>query len=189
MALPQGLNFRLTNAFVTDTVPATSEIGTAVNYPRTTPQGNTVGWETVTVLQTRNRQAGNDARLAGISFPNFATEIVTYRVDLPSGGRYTIRWASGDANYTADVAVSLYDTTTLLTALSSGTTTAAQRFKDATNAEWTNVTWPTSNVPITQTFTTTICRLKTLGVINGYFTHFYIESAHINSIMKTGYGT
>jgi hypothetical protein len=178
MAFPQGLSFRQTDAFVTDVSPATSEIGQAVNYPRTTPQGNTVGWETVvSTIQVRNRQAGNDARLAGLAFPNTSTDVVKYRIDLPAAGSYNMRWASGDGSYTTSAVVSLYDTTTLLTALSTGTTSAAQTFKDATDVEWTNVTWPGSNVAITKTFASTICRLQTLGAVSGAYTHFYIEAA------------
>lgn len=71
MAFPQGLNFRATNAYVTDgtnEAPETDSGGTGnQNYPWTTAQGNTVGWETAdSVYQARDWNSGNDRRLAEV---------------------------------------------------------------------------------------------------------------------------
>ena len=46
MAFPQGIDFRATSGYVTDPTNCTYEIGNAFSatYPRTTAQGNTVGW-------------------------------------------------------------------------------------------------------------------------------------------------
>ena len=168
----QGINFRATADYVTDISPDTYEISESVNYPRTTPQGNSVGWEAApTGIQVRNRNAGNNPELAGCNFINLDSEIGKYRIDLIAAGTYSIRWAAGEANYAASVVASLYDDSSLLTALSTGSTSAAQRFKDATDTEYTNVTWPTDNTAISQVFASTICRVQTLGTVNCFFAH------------------
>lgn len=74
MALPQGIAFRSTTGFVTDSSPDDCESSTANtsagnvsanSYLRTTAQGNTVGWERGSnELITRDRNAG-DGRMAG----------------------------------------------------------------------------------------------------------------------------
>jgi hypothetical protein len=45
MAYDQGIDFRATAGFVTDPSGCDKEIATTANYPRTSAQGNTVGWE------------------------------------------------------------------------------------------------------------------------------------------------
>ncbi len=178
MALPQGVPFRTTAGFVTDLSGDDPEFfasGTfGTTYPRTTAQGNTVGWEGVDTIVTRDREAGNDSRLAGIQGNNGPATAVTYRIDLPSAGSYLLNWASGDADYVNGSAVDLYDGASRLRALSTGTTSAANR-----DVELTNITWPTSNTAITATFASTICRFTSVpnGSNTMCFTYFKIQVA------------
>ncbi len=177
MSLPQGINFRSTSAYVTDGADHTYEIGLGNNYPRTTPQGNTVGWETATG-DARNRSTSNDTRLAGFARTT-GTAVGTYRIDLPSAGSYSVRVAAGDASYASGVKVEAFDTSTSLGVLASTSTTAANKFRDATNAEHTAANWPANNASATLTFATTICRIKT-GIASGGSTalaHVYVASA------------
>lgn len=185
MAFPQGINFRQTSGYVADSAGETYENldATTYNYPRTTPQGNTVGWVAGTgsdfnQIRARNRNSGNDRRLAGVGV---TTGVVNYyRIDLPSAGTYNIRVAAGDASYASSVVIDVYDNTTLLANLTTGSTSAAQRFKDATNVERTNATWAGSNVLRALTFTSTVCILKLAS--NAVIAHFYIESASVTAV-------
>lgn len=178
MAYPQGIDFRATLGFVTDPANYNFEPdpgGTTPSYPRTTPQGNTVGWETLTNAPAfRDRNAGNDARIAGGVLMG-AADADVYRFDLPATGNYNIGLGAGDAVYTAVVGVSLFDTNSSLGALTTGSTSASQRFKDANNIEYTNVTWPTTQATILKTFATTICRFK--PVASSEMANFYVASA------------
>jgi hypothetical protein len=181
MAYPQGIAFRSTLAFVTDGTNDNAELnpGSGVTYPRTTAQGNTVGWEAVlSGIQVRNRNAGNDARLAGAHWSD-SVGVVDFRFDLPAAGNYNVRVAMGEANYARDSNCELRDTTTVLATLTSGTTSAGQRFKDATNVERTNATWPGSNASAAATFATTICRFRMGSATTSVNTvaYLYVESA------------
>lgn len=185
MALPQGLDFRLSAAFVTDPTNCIYEIDGSsspyVSYPRITPQGNTVGWETNAFnwLSDRNRNASLDARLAGFKNVNMLVVQPVYRVDLPAAGSYNIGLAAGDSSYGQSSYIELFDTSTSLGVLVNGTTTGANRWFDATGTQLTNVTWPTSNTKVAKTFATTILRLK-LGngsTVGAYLAHLWVESA------------
>ncbi len=182
MAFPQGINFRTTVGFVTDGAnedPEAFASGGSGTYPRVTAQGNTVGWEGTPTIVTRDRDAGNDRRLAGIHYNNDVTAVLTYRIDLPSAGTYQVNWASGDPNYVATTAVDLYDTTTRLRGLSATATLAADNFRDATDVNRTAATWPTDNAAITATFSTTILRLKSVpdSANNMIFTHVRVAAS------------
>lgn len=178
MALPQGINFRETLAFATDSSPNDGEIAPGLSfgdtYPRTTAQGNTVGWEVPTAGgNSRDRSATNDNRLRGI---HFHTENSTYyRIDLPGAGDYKVGLASGDANYTTTTRVDLFDTTTSLATLCNGTTSAVNRFFDANGTEHTAANWPANNTLRTVTFATTQLRLYNNGATNIVLAHFYVE--------------
>ncbi len=166
MALPQGVNFRATSGYVADGTNYDHDLlngtGTA-DYPITSAQGNNIGWETGGgTYQSRDRNSGNDARLAGITFQNSNTDI-TFRVDLPSTGNYKIGLAAGDANYAAPVPVDLYDTLSNLASLSTGSTSGSNHFKDATNTDYSAASWPGSQTIVQYTFATTICRWTLIG--------------------------
>lgn len=156
MAFPQGIDIRATAAFVTDPTNCTSEIGTTANYPRTTPQGNTVGYTTATAINTRDRNSGNDARIAGMVFDG-GSAIIVYEIDLPATGSYDIFIAVGDASYArSNQKLEVFDNTTSLGVLFTGASTgAANSFLDATGVARTAANWPSLNAKVTKTFSTT----------------------------------
>lgn len=162
MALPQGIPFRQTLAYVTDNSYDDPELTNGGNpsYPRTTAQGISVGWETSsTQYQQRNQNSANDSRIAGVCNIE-QTGAHDYRVDLPSAGTYEIRLAAGDNAYARPVAWEVFDTSSSLGALATGSTSASQRYKDATDTEYTRLTWAGSNAAASKTFATTIFRLR-----------------------------
>jgi hypothetical protein len=179
MAYPQGIDFRSTSGYVTDPTNCNVEVDNSgtPTYPRTTTQGNTVGWET-TGLQGRNRNSGNDARIAGMHF-GVGNANCDFRMDLPATGSYLISLAVGDPNYACNVLVDLIDTSASLGSLSTGATSAAQRFKDAINTEYTQTTWPTSQTPVSKTFATTICRfrVKPSAGTDSRICHVFVQAA------------
>lgn len=174
MAFPQGINFRATSGYVTDGTNETYEIGTSANYPRTTPQGNTVGWEQ-TSGNARDRSTSVDRRLAGLHFQTIQAD---FRIDLPTAGSYNVRAAFGDMSSSSDTKWSLLDTTTTLATLATGTNGAAGSFKDATDTLYTAATWPGSNTANTKIFSTTILRVRGSSAVSfNYIAHLYVESA------------
>lgn len=181
MAYPQGANFRQNLAFVTDGANEHFEAGTGVGtYPTTTAQGNTVGWEDdglLLTLQVRDRNSGNDRRLAGMHFDT-TLDNINYRFDLPSAGTYNIRAANGEANYARTCRMDLYDTSSSLGTLINGSTGAANSFLDATNTVYTAANWPGSNTAVSKTFTTTICRFRfpRSSFSETWVAHLYVES-------------
>lgn len=181
MALPQGINFRNTVGFVTDGVNEDAEVTTASpDYPFTTAQGNTVGWESTNFgsgLQTRNRDSGNDRRLAGSAFNNDSSNQLRFRVDLQAAGNHRVGLAAGDPNYSVTTKVVLFDGLTQLSVLVNGSTSAPQRFFDATGVELTNVTWPTNQALVEFNFANTILRVISDGVTQMLLNHLYVESA------------
>lgn len=179
MALPQGINFRASSGYVTDSANHDYELaGTYGNYPRTTAQGNSVGWESGGgYVDSRNRNSGVDARLAGCNIAGAGAGQCIYRIDLPSSGSYVVRFAAGDANYVCDVAWDLADTTTQLRVLSTGSTSAGGRFNDATDTEYTSANWPGSNSSVTDSYSSTILRVRTTAAADQRIAHLYVESA------------
>lgn len=178
MALPQGLPFRSTSSYVTDGADDSVETSTAnttdsavyaVSYPRTTAQGNTVGWENISGgIYTRNRNTAG-AKLAGFHFPDEAASAQRWRMDLPSAGQYAIRLAMGDYSYGSQTCgVIIYDDTTNVLQVSGVTTTAANRYIDASGVERIGVSgWDGNNVAVTRTFASTILRLGWDGTKTG----------------------
>lgn len=194
MALPQGINFRRTSGFVTDVSPENFEgngtnVVTAPTYPRTTAQGNTVGWEGTNDINARDRNAGTDRRLAGLhaSEGGTGTKINDFRIDLPSAGDYKVRIAAGDADYSWNTKVELFDTSSSLGVLCTGSTGAANSFKDASNATLTAANWPGSNALVTKTFATTICRFRVGDGATHFMPicHIYIEAVGGGTTPKT----
>lgn len=180
MAYPQGINFRGTLAFVTDGSDEFAQFNLSVaNYPVTTTQGNTVGFETSISGGTLDRVNTNDRRLAGIVYTNTTAE--KFRFDLPATGSYDIRVAAGDAGGNNSVFIELFDTTTSLGQLvPTHTAIGSQNFYDATNTLLTNSTWPGSNAAVTKTFSTTICRF-----VNGDGTNICVM-AHLHVAASSG---
>ena len=183
MAYPQGINFRATVGFVTDISPSDFEGGDLFDptYPRTTPQGNTVGWEDLNV-DSRDRSTTPDVRLAGINFPkDGGADTAVYRFDLTGAGDWKLGLALGDYNGPqGPMRLEIFDTSTSLGFLvNDQTTSASQRYFDASGVERTAAAWPTDHVLVTKTFATTICRFRAGGTASGLSTiaHAYVESA------------
>lgn len=181
MAFPQGINFRSTLAFVTDGANEDAELtGSTADYPFTTAQGNTVGWESTNFgsgLQKRDRNSGNDRRIAGTVFNNTVSDMVQFRIDLDGAGNYRVGLAAGDANYSTTTKVTLFDNNTQLAVLANGTTSAAQRFFDATGTEYTNLTWPGNQSLVQYAFASSVLRLKADGATQMLLNHFYVSKA------------
>lgn len=179
MAFPQPVNFRDNVGYVTDGAGEDWDRGFGnASYPKTSAQGNTYGTEQGSFhWNGADRDNTNDRRLAGICYTT--TNGDTWRIDLPASGSYDIRFAAGDAAAAQGVGWDLYDTTTSLGNLTTGSTSGAQKFKDATDTEYTNLTWPGSNTAVNKTFSTTICRLKSVlgGAGISLMAHFRIDAA------------
>lgn len=184
MAFPQGIDFRASAPFVSDPANCDNEIGTTANYPRTSAQGNTVGWEQAPSLPTRDRSSGVDARLAGMAGTfNSSGSAANYRLDLPSAGDYVIRMAIGDqAGGHANTVVELFDNVTSLGKIVNVGSTATDEFYDATGVKRTSDTdWVTNNATLTKTFASTILRVQ-IGDTSGSsdFTciaHLFVQAA------------
>jgi hypothetical protein len=176
MAFPQGVNFRNSSGYVSDVSPDTFETSVSNNYPRTTAQGNTVGYTANGggTMQARNRNSGNDPKLAGCHF--ITTSLALYRIDLPAAGTYRIRLALGEANYACDISCDILDDFTLLTSIT-GATGGSNRFLDATGVARTHAAWLSSNAYYEGTFATTILRVRTnvAGGGTGTHAHVYVE--------------
>ena len=162
-----GFDFRNTSAYVTDPSTSTFQLcptGTAnPAYPTTKSvngQSITFGWESGTAnVDSRDRNSGIDARLAGINFvPSTAGGSGTWRVDLPSSGSWTLNMAMGDASGAQTINLNVKDTNTTLFSFAN-TAVASGSFLDANGTAWTAANWPASNTSKTVTFTTTICRV------------------------------
>ena len=172
----KGFNFRATSGFVTDGTDETYVIGET--YP-ITRNGVTFGWETgPTGVATRDRNSGNDRRLAGINFNDAVTTNEDFRVDLPATGDFLIRLAMGDAANPQNPKIVLKDDTTVLDTLQ--TSVGANEFYDATGVLRTQANWPGQNVAITRTFGSTILR----GVIGDGVNFATIAHLFLSQIKK-----
>jgi hypothetical protein len=183
VAYPQGIDFRQTSGFVTDPTNCDYEIGSAINYPRVTAQGNTVGWEDDPSVNQRDRNAnvGDAAKLAGIVF---GSSVLRYRFDLPSAGNYKVRIAAGDGAGANGVKVEVFDNVTSLGVLVSDRTTGVltvDQFVDATDVVRTSTAdWVSNNaLSATLTFASTICRFKVFSALGGNYalSHLWVEAA------------
>lgn len=159
MAFPQGINFRGTAGYVTDPTNYDYSITTTADYPRTSAQGNTIGWEGNLGFSVDRDSTVANKRLAGTaaSFggaPNF-------RIDLPATGSYNVGVATGDAtNASTNQVTELYDTTTLLQTLVNDASIASGSFVDATNTEYTAANFIGASTLYAATFSTTIARWR-----------------------------
>jgi hypothetical protein len=153
----QGIYFRSTN---NQTSPPNYDVefsGAVANYPRTSAQGHTVGWETAG-LQKADRDVTADVRLKGIYF--FAqTAPQQYRIDLPAAGTYKFRLAMGDSGFRHPHRFQIVDNATLLQSTDFADTVLADQWGDATGVVRTSESaWVSNNGILTLTFSSTICR-------------------------------
>ncbi len=160
MAWDKGFNFRTTSGFVTDGLNETYVIAEA--YP-TTRNGVTFGF--TDIIDSRDRDAGADRRLAGINFRSNGDGAQTpFRIDLTAAGDYQINAALGDAGGSQTEYLQIYDNTSLLATIS-GIATGGAEYVDAGGTVRTAAAWPGSNAPITKTFATTIALFKIAALI------------------------
>lgn len=156
MSIDVGFNFRSTLAFVTDGANEYFVPGSTGSLYPVTIGGLQCGWTTDIGASVRNRASGIDRRLSGIHFNNVVGK--TFRVDLPATGDYDIYLAAGDTTVGNSYNWDLCDNATVFKSLS-GNLSAVNRWVDANGTELTTSTWPTSNVPVRWTFTSTIFKL------------------------------
>lgn len=179
MSLPQGIDFCATPTFVTHLTNCDPETATTANYPRTSAQGNSVGWLDAPD-GVRDRNAGIDARLAGVAFGNVGAATYRYRIDLPSTGNYKFRIAAGDASGGNDVKVELFDNTTSKGVLvTSHSAVGGLRWYDATDTLYSDTTWPGSNsLTADINFASTICIFKFGPLVAGatVISHVWVEA-------------
>lgn len=137
-----GLNLRGTSPYVTDPANTTYFIPSGDVYPvtrggftfGTTAQGSNA--------QDRDRNAGIDARLAGVSYNGSAAK-TECELDL-SAGNYDIQLACGDYSYTrATIVVEVLDNTISRFTIN-GATTGSNRWLDALGAQH-DTTWVPSS--------------------------------------------
>lgn len=160
-SIVQGVSFRSTAGYVTDPAGTTSQTGTTVNYPTTSPQGYSIGYVTIgTTPNKENDSTGVDARLAGCHWMGSnGTNI--FGIDMDSSGDADIELAIGEVGYTMTQRVDIYDDTTLAFAVCNGSTGGSSRFFDATGViRTTAALWASSQVAKRVTFTTTKVRIR-----------------------------
>lgn len=166
MALPQWIYFRATDDQV-DPADADAEIGTTANYPRTTPQGNSVGYESLSSGHlTRDRNTTTSVLLKGMHATSVTDDTLTstYRIDLPSTGDHEIRMAAGDSAGSWDTRVRFQDGSTTFQDYNAASSNV---WLDATGVNRANESaWVTSNAVLTRTFASTIFRVITGGATN-----------------------
>lgn len=185
----KGFNLRNTPAYCTDPANTTYLLmrtgADGDNYP-TTRNGVDFGTYPAGSVgdNRRDRDAGIDCRLAGVSFKaNNAATPNTIRVDLPAPGDYKFTLALGDAfNTGVNTKVQVFDDAAGFTAIGGiGTTVIGGHFMDATGVDRANAaTWVSSNATVTYTFATSIAYIK-YGVGDGltagntFLAHFQFE--------------
>lgn len=151
MSLDIGINFRGTSGHATDGTNETYCIGD--QYP-TTRGGVTFGWDmTVNILD----RTSSDRRFAGINY-NVSSTTPTFRLDLPATGSTDVHFAAGDIASSQWAAWLLKDNTTQFASTTSFTS-AADKFKDASNVELSSAAWPGSETKVTRTFGSTVLNI------------------------------
>jgi len=193
MAFPQGINFRDTNGYVTDGANYDFEPSASGNtYPRSSAQGNTVGWESgYTSTNSRDRDNTLDVRLAGLHFTP-STVAATYRIDLPSAGDYIINYALGDIFNAVGLSIELFDNVTSLGTVNGSNSgvgwwdASGTLHNHASDPSIAAASWVSANPTagggsggVTKTFASTICRFTITGVASSYssIASFFIKSA------------
>jgi len=167
LAWDVGFNFRATSGYVTDVSPSTFASMGVTTYPTVrTVNGQpiTFGWESASPSSTftRDRSSGVDSRLAGLNCQINNGGSSVFRVDLPALGTYSIGLALGDAvaNNPQNNHVRISSTSVVLASVDVNTN---QFVADATGAISLPAQWPTANVSIQKTFSSTILRVQLSG--------------------------
>lgn len=156
-----GINFRSTAGYVTDGANETYCIGDT--YP-TSRGGFSFGWTAALSDGKRDRSTSVDRRLAGINkAANSATGRRIFRIELPFAGPYEIHLALGDvgSDQLYQYAVLKDGAATIATLdQSSGTRALTTAFYDAAANLRTKTSWPTDEVKINHTFSSTTFYLE-----------------------------
>lgn len=154
-----GINFRADSAYVTDGAGETYTIGAA--YPETRG-GITFGYSSGAILgNSRDRDNTNDRRIAGLVYSLNSSAADVFQVDLPEGaGTYDIAIALGDAaSARGNQLLLIKDGSTTLATIGPTSTSAADRFIDATGVERTDAAWPGSMALLRLTFSGSVMNL------------------------------
>src|ERR1700739_4021234 len=176
MALPQGIDFRNTNGFANDP-PNCYFINAIRTYPRTTPQGNVVGWESGSAT-TVNDSTSVDPRLGGFNI-NAGAATSVFRIDLAIAGGYSVGVAVCFVNGGWFSKIELFDGAVSLGVLSNRPTSqSAGSFDDATGTQYSSAAWPASNTKVNKAFSTTILRVNVgTSTLTGNINHLWVEPA------------
>lgn len=149
-----GINFRGSGAYITD--GANEAYCVATDAFPVARGGFTFGW--LTSPSSADRSNLVDRRLAGINYTQ-PTEERTFQLTLPAAGTYEIRFALGDQIGSGHIYAEVYDDSSLLFTVPDSTPAIAH-FVDAVGADYTTLTWASSNTPATHTFATTTLKVK-----------------------------
>ena len=176
MAWDKGFNFRESDSYVTDGANQTY-VRYFDAYP-TTRNGVTFGW--VSAPSDEDQNASGDVRLAGINYSQNNGEVLTFQVDLPAAGSYIITLANG--HFSSNVAnnkVEFLDNTTSLATVST-VLIVADNYVDASGVSRSEANWPSQNVSITKTFSSTTFNMKIGNSVLGGYTcvnHLFLSQA------------
>jgi hypothetical protein len=162
-----GFNFRSTAGFVTDPAGTGPDLGAA--YPTAvTVNGiaTSIGWDANRTGSSRDRNAGIDARLAGVNQTGTGA-VATWRVNLPQAGTTRVRLGIGDAGsgnlHSVDIVDS--DGTTVLISIRNGF--QAGTYSDAAGTVHASAAaWVSSNAGVEVSFSGTAAFLRLPGTGN-----------------------
>jgi hypothetical protein len=153
-------DFRATLAFVTDPNYASAVL--AETYPHTYTNGlsnSITGGFVGGNVASRDRNASNDPRLAGINVNNSGNAtgpfFTKFRVDLPQTGQWSIWAAFSDPSNPQQQYVTFLDNVTSIASYSNVATNANQ-FMDASGNLWSQATFFANQVPIVYVFASTM---------------------------------
>lgn len=145
-----GINFRATSSYVTDGADETYSLGEI--YP-TVRAGWTFGWDQDLSggSFTRDRDNTYDRRIAGVLFSSSSR---TFRIDIPAGTTWKVRWAIGDTfgRIPAEVEAQLRDFGTTLYTFGPQSS-ADDTYYDITGTGYSPANWPTNNAQASYAFT------------------------------------
>jgi hypothetical protein len=161
----QGIDLRNTQAFVTDPSYADYDGWAASSaYPRTSAQGNVVGFEQQTFLNAGDDDNTVDPRVAGnLQIGAAAGTVVNFRFDLPAAGAYTLDLCIGGTGFTVShTKLEVVDNTTVIATIFAQTDVIdGTKFRDATNVEFaTAAAWVAGKTTIPITLSSTTLRLR-----------------------------
>lgn len=185
MAWDKGFDFRQNAVFSGVTDPTDCTYALDSDTSPTTRNSVTFQWSvTGSAVDGRDRNNGNDPRLAGINFfGNGLGETATFTVTLPATGDYDIYAAFGDASGDQTIAAEWGDNGSYTTIANNVNTGAANSFIDAAGNLRTHAQWVADSARggtarrVTMTTTTFQIRLAGLSSVaqNSAISHLFIS--------------